>query len=194
MVRQAVRQAHGPEQSRRTPHPAGGSPVSKFQTCFVFWSLNTCPVECRLLAALLRRIPQGENLRFVCNLVLGVWDFIDYTTPADFCMKERRQKPPLGVPQSRVLRAPDSLLSHSQISFGRSCWIKLKRVGDLPDPWIFVVRIVGQHLSHPRMINLCQSQGGCGANVSAVSLAPQEALGRQEFDQRLNTGRIGHKS
>ena len=23
------------------------------------------------------RIPQGENLRFVCNLVLGVWDFMD---------------------------------------------------------------------------------------------------------------------
>ena len=23
-----------------TPHPAGGAPVSKFQTCFMFWSLN----------------------------------------------------------------------------------------------------------------------------------------------------------
>jgi hypothetical protein len=33
------------------------------------------------LAALLRRIPQGENLRFVCNLVLGVCDFINSSTP-----------------------------------------------------------------------------------------------------------------
>jgi hypothetical protein len=41
----------------------------------MFGSLSTCPVECRLLAALLRRIPQGENLRFICNLVLGIWDF-----------------------------------------------------------------------------------------------------------------------
>ena len=38
----------------------------------MFLSLDTCPVECRLLAALLRRIPQGENLEFICNLVLGI--------------------------------------------------------------------------------------------------------------------------
>ena len=43
----------------------------------MFLSLDTCPVECRLLAALLRRIPQGENLEFICNLVLGVCDFIN---------------------------------------------------------------------------------------------------------------------
>jgi hypothetical protein len=27
------------------------------------------------------RIPQGENLRFVCDLVLGFWDLMDSTTP-----------------------------------------------------------------------------------------------------------------
>ena len=27
------------------------------------------------------RIQQGKNLKFVCNLVLGVWDFIDSITP-----------------------------------------------------------------------------------------------------------------
>ena len=46
----------------------------KFQTCFghlvlALWNFALGePAE--------GRIPQGENLRFVCNLVLGVWDFI----------------------------------------------------------------------------------------------------------------------
>ena len=29
------------------------------------------------------------NLRFVCNLVLGVWDFIDSITPADSRISSR---------------------------------------------------------------------------------------------------------
>jgi hypothetical protein len=59
-------------QNSKRPHH-----LKKREFQYMFGSLSTCPVECRLLAALLRRIPQGENLRFVCNLVLVFWDFIN---------------------------------------------------------------------------------------------------------------------
>ena len=48
------------------------------------------------------RIPQGGNLRFVCNLVLGVWDFIVSISPE--CSRIKA-KPALGETQCRVRRA-----------------------------------------------------------------------------------------
>ena len=60
------------------------------------------------------------NLRFICNLVLGAWDFIDSITspPQKAAARgERACKPPQGAAQSRLLpriagssMGPDSLL------------------------------------------------------------------------------------
>jgi hypothetical protein len=46
--------SHLPKLVLRTPHPAGGSPVSKHQTCFGHWVLE---------------------FEICCNLVLGIWLF-----------------------------------------------------------------------------------------------------------------------
>ena len=54
------------QNSKRSHH------LKKREFQYMFGSLSTCPVECRLLAALVRRIPQGENLKFICNLVLEI--------------------------------------------------------------------------------------------------------------------------
>ena len=57
----------------------GNDQNAKFQTCFghlvlALWNFALGePAE--------GRIPQGENLRFVRNLVLGVWDFTGSNTP-----------------------------------------------------------------------------------------------------------------
>jgi hypothetical protein len=78
------------------------NPPSADQTCFgqlvlALWNFALGePAE--------DRIPQGENLKFVCNLVLGVWDFIDSIAPADSLIKERPYKPLLG-PSRSSLRA-----------------------------------------------------------------------------------------
>ena len=64
---QMIRQAHHPEPSRRANHIDQNA---NFQTCFdhlilALWNFALGePAE--------GRIPQGENLRLVCNLVLGV--------------------------------------------------------------------------------------------------------------------------
>ena len=42
---------------------------------FRFEHWRTCPVECRHVAALLGRIPQGEDLEFVSDLVLQISNF-----------------------------------------------------------------------------------------------------------------------
>jgi hypothetical protein len=43
--------------------------------CFGHW--NTRPVECRLLAALILRIPQGEDLGFISDFVLRILNLLD---------------------------------------------------------------------------------------------------------------------
>jgi hypothetical protein len=59
MVRQAVRQAHGPEQSRRTHHhpEPGRRANNNDQNSKSVLVIEYC------------------NLEFICNLVLGIWNF-----------------------------------------------------------------------------------------------------------------------
>ena len=56
---------------------------SKFQTCFAHLIPALWNFACSEPAK--GSIPQGENLKFVCYLVLGVWDFIDFSSPKHLC-------------------------------------------------------------------------------------------------------------
>ena len=89
MVRQAVRQADGPERSRRAHHPEPGRranpnyPNSKSQTSDSPTEVpvgtttgkpgyqNRCNTHIMIVWVI-----EYWDLRFICNLVLEIWDFI----------------------------------------------------------------------------------------------------------------------